>query len=201
MWLLGRRLAAAGYRTRLFGYSVSLEPFADIVDRWVDHVTVGVDEDGGVGWAVVGHSLGNLITRAAADRLPGGWRAMAMIAPPNRSPAAARALQDVPVFKLVTRDTGDRLRREGWASELPPPPVPTLVIAGDAGPRQDWLPLGQEPNDGLVTVEETRLEGARHVVVPALHTFLMNRRDVTEEILRFFAETSDSSGRVAGGSA
>jgi hypothetical protein len=38
MALLAVRLARRGYATSSFGYTVTAEGFADIVDRFVDHV-------------------------------------------------------------------------------------------------------------------------------------------------------------------
>ena len=41
-------------------------------------------------------------------------------------------------------------------------------------------------NDGTVRVEETRLEGAKDfLVVPRLHTFIMNAREVIDAAIRF----------------
>ena len=53
------------------------------------------------------------------------------------------------------------------------------------------LPLGSGdgPNDGIVTVEETRLPGSRHFAeVPSCHTFIM-RDDRTIAMTLRFLET------------
>ena len=63
---------------------------------------------------------------------------------------------------------------ESYVNRLPPAPtgVEIGVIAGKS--------------DGKVTIASTHLAGeADHVVVPAFHSFIMNRKDVFEHIDSF----------------
>ena len=63
------------------------------------------------------------------------------------------------------------------------------VIAGEGSLSRlgSWLIPG--PDDGLVGVEATRVEGMTDfMVVPASHTFLMNRPDVLNAVETFLAE-------------
>ena len=46
-----------------------------------------------------------------------------------------------------------------------------------------FFPLGDEPNDGVLKVSETRLTGVPLVLVPALHTYLMNSRIVVRDLV------------------
>ena len=60
------------------------------------------------------------------------------------------------------------------------------IVTGDRSisPLGSWLIPG--PDDGKVGVDRARVEGATDfMVVPATHTFIMNRRDVAEEVVHF----------------
>ncbi len=186
MTLLGHRLQRAGFRIEYFGYSVTFERLDRIAKRFARKVRDLVADEGAP-YGVVGHSLGNIITRMAAAELPPQFARFVMLAPPNQSPTLARRLRDNPIFRLVTGDAGQRLGDDAFYTDLPVPDVPTLVVAGTAGPRSSSLPLGDQANDGVVRLDETQLEDVPIVEVPALHTFLMNRRDVADTVVDFLA--------------
>src|SRR5690606_17234711 len=95
-----------------------------------------------------------------------------MLAPPNQGSHQAdlaagrlgRILKPLPELRTDAASTARVL-------DLPPG-IEVGVIAGKY--------------DGKVSVDETHLEGeTAHVVVPATHSFLMLRGDVTELTLRF----------------
>ena len=139
----------------------------------------------------VTHSLGGLVARLALAELanvPSAPRPhrLVMCAPPSRGAAMARLLHAHargfarPIFGPVL----DELAR---GLEVPLPTVPFLVIAGAKGARIN--PLLEGPDDGIVTVEETKLEGMReHLVVDAIHTFVMGHPDAMAAATRFVSE-------------
>lgn len=200
MAILAWRLERAGHASHLFGYQVVTDDLESIADRLVERVVEVLEEDAQertastddasalpepVPYAIIGHSLGNVITRLASPSLAPGWARFILLAPPNRPSTLALGLRHNRLFRMLTGDTGRRLADPAFFDHLPVPDVPSLVIAGTAGPRAAWLPLGDTPNDGIVTAAETRLAGVPHIEVPALHTFLMNRKDVLDAILAF----------------
>jgi hypothetical protein len=140
----------------------------------------------------VTHSLGGILLRHMADRLP--WRGAVMLAPPNAGSRVAAALGPHPLFRWMFGPAGQEVGRpDRW----PAPPRPFAIIAGTAGARgaspPSWLvaargmlPAG-EPSDGTLTVAETRLDGmADFATVPASHTWIMDHPEVAPMILRFF---------------
>lgn len=209
MWPLAVRLKRAGHRPSLFGYFVAFETFDQIVNRYLRQVNQVLAEDREAGldiseWGVIGHSLGNLITRKASPALPPGFARFVMLAPPNQPPASARRLRNNFLFKALTKDAGQTVSDPSFYDDLPVPDVPSLVIAGDAGPMLQWLPFNG-PHDSVVQVEETRLDDIPVLQIPAMHTFMMNRRDVTDVILAFLehgdgerviVESDGEDGRV-----
>jgi len=206
MFLLAWRLRQAGHQPSLFGYAVTIRSLDEIVEQLRAHIAGRMEEDVAakgeqdepLPYAVIGHSLGNLLTRMASPSLPAGFCRFVQLAPPNQSPASARMLGDQPLFQLLTQDTGSKLIDEDFFAALPVPEVPTLILAGDGGPRQTFLPpFRGEPNDGVLSVEETRLPGVAHLVLPAIHTFIMNRRDTTRAILSFLTDAQEDAARLA----
>lgn len=192
MSILAYRLRRAGHQTTSFGYHTLVEDVDAMAARLARRVTavLAKDGDGGeqpVPYAVVGHSLGNVITRLASPDLPPGFARFIMLAPPNQPPVVAAALKENFLFRLITRDAGRKLTDPDFFAQLPQPDVPTLIIAGTRGLRAAWLPFHGEVNDGIVRLEETRLDGVPRIEVKGIHSFLMNRRDVCAEILRFLA--------------
>ncbi|MEM9592642.1 MAG: alpha/beta fold hydrolase [Acidobacteriota bacterium] len=200
MWLLSQRLRRAGHRTSTFGYTVTLEGLETIGERFLGHIRDGLAKErarsGGAEpeFAVVGHSLGNVVTRMVSPRLPAGFGGFVMLAPPNRSPAMARLLGDNPVFQAVTQDAGRKLVDDEFFERLPVPDVPALIIAGTRGPQLRWLPFGEQAHDAVVGVDEARLDGIPLVEVPAVHTFLMNRGDVFALIREFLDRRTAHKG-------
>ncbi len=199
MALLARRLRAAGHRPSAFSYFVTRDPLERIAERLVAHVDEArADAGDDEGFAVIGHSLGNVITRLALPRLPALSR-FVMLAPPNRPPVLARTFSTNPLFRALTRDAGDKLTDEEFFRRLPLPTAPTLIVAGTRGPRARWLPFSGAASDGVLGVEETRLPGIAHVEVPAIHTFIMNDAEVARLTLRFLqagslVESTDRRG-------
>lgn len=185
--LLAMRLERAGIRTSRFGYSVLAHNLDEIAGRFARHVH---ERAAGGPYAIVGHSLGNVIARMASPRLPPGLARLAMLAPPNRSPRLARYFETHPLYRALTRDAGQRLADASFYDALPVPAVPTLVFAGTVGPRARWLPFEGAPSDGVVAVDETHLPGAEHREVPVIHTLIMNDARVAAEITKFLRDAA-----------
>ena len=172
MWWMGQSLERQGYRVVNWGYS----SYTDSVPGL--GAALARDVERGLGGAprvhFVGHSLGNVIVRwMLANDAPGRVGRVVMLAPPNQGSAAADRWAPYlgrvmpPIAELRTA-SGSTVR----ALPAAPPGVEVGVIAG--------------ARDGKVSVDETRLPGARdHVVVPAAHTFIMDRPDVHRLTARF----------------
>ncbi len=179
-------------RTSQFAYRVTQHDLAQIGARFVAHVRSHAAGP----YAIVGHSLGNVIARMASPTLPPGLQRLVMLAPPNRSPRLAQRFHRLPVYDALFRDAGQRLADPAFYADLPVPNVPTLVFAGSLGPRARWLPFEGAMSDSVVAVDETFLPNADHRVVPAMHTMIMNDAEVTRAIVEFLAETTSAEVSV-----
>jgi len=181
---LAWHLRRQGHSTSSFGYSVRARALDAIAEGFLAHVDAGLRARPGEPYAIVGHSLGNIITRVLTDRLPERLAGFVMLAPPNNSPSLARAFGRRRIYRAFTGDAGQRLGDTAFYAALPRPSAPCLIIAGNR--TTPLLPYrGEAESDGIVSVDETRLEGVRHEVVPAVHSLIMNHPRARQIITGF----------------
>ena len=170
---LTRFLRKMGYRTERLGYVAALENFERIRTRVRRRLEVLALD--GEPYAVIGHSLGGLVLRAALSGLEPPPVHLIMLATPNQAPRLASRLHRLWPYRLVCGESGQLLARQEFFAQLPPPPVPYTIIAGSGGPRGPRSPFGDDANDWLVTVEETKISPAdRPRIFQVGHTFMMN---------------------------
>jgi hypothetical protein len=138
----------------------------------------------------VSHSLGGLVIRQLCT-YEAPWREamsrIVMLAPPNRGASLASMLDKGGVIRSILGPSYVQIA-EGFAETLPVPDVPFAIYAGDAP---------GVPGDGLLLVDETRLEGAaEHHVVPVVHTFIMNHPEVIRGTTAFLSAAPNERGRA-----
>ncbi|MFN2569046.1 MAG: alpha/beta fold hydrolase [Candidatus Dormibacteria bacterium] len=191
-WSLGRLarfLRKQGYRPERMGYVAAIESFDRIrtrVRRRLESLARS-----GEPYAVIGHSLGGLALRAAMSGLKPAPAHLIMLATPNQSPRLARRLHRFWPYRLACGESGQLLARQEFFSQLPVPRVPYTIIAGTGGPRGPQSPFGDDANDWLVAVEETKITPAdRPTIVPVGHTFMMNDRQVHAAIGRALGQVA-----------
>lgn len=181
MALLAYRLRRHGFRTAIFGYSVAVEKFSSVLARLQRFIEARCDEQA---YIVVGHSLGGVLLRCVLPKLPRLPAACFLLAPPSRACVFARLLAPHLPYRVVTGEMGQLLADEQFMQGVPIPQCPTWIYAGTGGPSSRFFPIGGEPNDGVLKVSETRLVGVPLVLVPAMHTFLMNSRVVVRDLVK-----------------
>lgn len=170
--LLSLRLRRSGYETHLFSYSPRRESLDELTQRLKALIDNEVEASV---YHFIGHSLGNIIVRNGfRTGYPAGLKRIVMLSPPNGPAALASTMRHSRVYKWMTGDSGQKLGDEGFYHQLPVPTVEFGVVAGDKGHRVGF----NEPNDGVVRVENTKLEGMRDwVLVHHTHTFIMMASD------------------------
>jgi len=186
MALLGHRLSKGGLDVSFFGYSVVWETTEECAERLRKKAfEVG---SSGEGWVIVGHSLGAVLSRMVFPKL--GHRrptACIFLSPPSRACLLAKLVHGhTPLFRWLTRDAGRLLADQDFMSALPVPNVPMRIYAGTAGPTGRLSPFGNEPNDAILTVEDTRIGAGETVIeVPAIHSLIMNSELAAKDILEY----------------
>ena len=197
MVLLVDRLERANFRVVNFGYPSTREPIEALVARLRETIEECCWEDRDRIHFVT-HSLGGILIRVyLAQHSPAHAGRVVMLSPPNQGSEIADAVSESPILsELFLGPAGSRLVTDsaGIVVELGPPNYELGIITGSRSlnPIGSWLIPG--PDDGKVGVDRARLEGADAFrVIPATHTFIMNRQDVADECIHFLRE-----GRFSG---
>jgi hypothetical protein len=185
MSILAARLRANNIRPHLFGYSVTFEKWDKCTQRLERYVQKRVKDND---YIMIGHSMGSVLTRAILPRLFHKPSACFFLAPPTRVCKAARILTPRPLAKLLGGEFGQLLANEQFMGSLPSTGVPIKIYAGTGGPRGRYSPFGDEPNDGVLTIEEASLPDVPLQRIPILHPFIMNSKVVSRDIVRIASD-------------
>lgn len=180
-------LQNSGWSTEQFGYLASAETFDRIVQRLRVRLQILASQGN---YGIVAHSLGGLLTRVALGlgsiTQPEHF---VMLGTPNQPPRLAPYAWRLPPFRWWTGQCGFNLTDPAFFASLPAIGSHYTIIAGTGGPRGVWSPFGDELNDGIVALSETRLSGQDKIVqFPVMHTFMMNDSQVQKMILQAFGQ-------------
>jgi pimeloyl-ACP methyl ester carboxylesterase len=182
-------LEAAGYATLNLDYasrSKSLGLLADDIHCPITSFAGKID--GSLHFAA--HSMGGLLTRAYLARYrPERLGRVVMLGTPNGGSEIADALRSLSAYRRYFGPAGQQLttiRDPATSALLPAVDYPVGIIAGN----RSIYPISRlflpRPNDGRVSVENTKLDGmADHVVISTAHPWLMRNRQAIELTLVF----------------
>lgn len=188
MALLSSRLRKAGYNVVTLTYPSTSEPIEVLVDglgKALDECCSGDLHEVNF----VTHSLGGVLVRSyLSDRPEAHGGRVVMLSPPSQGSEIIDAFADSPMLQSFLGPSGSRLGTDsaGIAKQLGPVTFDLGIITGNRSlnPIGSWLIPG--PDDGKVGVERAKVAGAADfLVLPATHTFIMNRRDVADETVYF----------------
>jgi pimeloyl-ACP methyl ester carboxylesterase len=185
-----RAIEAAGFLTLNVGYASRhkrLEMLAkDIhpaVSRFADSIEGSTH--------FVCHSMGGLLARVyLSQQRPVRLGRVAMLGTPNAGSEIADSLKNFIFYRAFFGPAGQQLvthRDPITEILLPPVNYPVGIIAGNRSidPIASTLFL-RGPNDGRVTVENTKLEGmADHIVVGASHPWLVRHDVAIDQTIAF----------------
>jgi pimeloyl-ACP methyl ester carboxylesterase len=202
MVVLRTRLGNAGFHVVNFGYPSTSEEIEVLVDRLEGAVATCRRDTGGV-LHFVTHSMGGVLVRSYFERESAevGGRVV-MLSPPSQGSEIIDAFADSRLLRAVLGPAGARLGTDsdGIAQELGGINFSLGIIAGDRSinPIGRWVFSG--PNDGKVSVARAQVDGAADfLVLPATHTFIMNRGDVAEQVVHFLKRGAFRKDVAAGG--
>jgi pimeloyl-ACP methyl ester carboxylesterase len=137
----------------------------------------------------VTHSLGGILVRKylSENEIEDLGRVV-MLGPPNQGSAAVDELEGVPGFDWLNGPAGRQLGKgeDSVPLQLGPADFELGVIAGNRTIDPITSAVLENPDDGRVSVADTKLDGmADFIVVDHSHAFMMRMRQTIELTIRF----------------
>lgn len=137
----------------------------------------------------VAHSLGGILLRQyLSEKDIAELGRVVMLGPPNQGSAAVDELRGFPGFDWLNGPAGLQLGKgeESLPLKLGPAGFELGVIAGNRTIDPITSSVLENPDDGRVSVEDTKLDGMTDfVVVEHSHAFMMRMRRPIELTIRF----------------
>jgi pimeloyl-ACP methyl ester carboxylesterase len=194
-----RELENAGFSTANIDYPSrehTVEELADIAVA--EGLEACRDAEGLERIHFVTHSLGGILVRQylSTNEIAELGRVV-MMGPPNQGSAAVDELIDVPGFDWLNGPAGRQLGKgeDSVPLKLGPADFELGVIAGNRTIDPVTSAVLENPDDGRVSVDDTRLDGmADFVVVDHSHAFMMRMRRPIELTIEFLRPGSFKPG-------
>lgn len=185
MLLMKQRIARHGYRVTTYSYPtvrLDMEENAVRLSRYCDSLDARRIH-------LVGHSLGCLVAIRAAQALPRARLGrIVVMGPPFTDSYSARRVQRLPGGRSIIGRCIDQ-----WLVTKRASGCESLDVGVIAGNRRFGLgclfaPALPKPNDGVVSVEETRVPHMRdHIVLGVSHTAMLISTEVVHQVCAFLA--------------
>lgn len=187
MGRLARHLTAQGHQVVNLPYPSRRHEPDQLMNHVASEIRTHLSSDTRLHF--VTHSLGGIIVRALlADDPPPNLGRTVMLAPPNKGSELADLLSGRLPFSWTLGPTLPHLgtHETSFPRLLPAADFELGIIAGRGFLNPIGAAVVASPNDGVVSVESTRLEGMDDfIVVNRSHTFIMQAPEVIAEVAHF----------------
>ena len=178
-----------GYHVSNIDYPSRDKPVPALAEEAVPRGLEQCREAGASPVNFVTHSLGGILVRQYySQHSPENVDRVVMMGPPNQGSEVVDNLKDVPGFDLLNGPAGRQLGtgENSIPDDLGPVNFETGIIAGTESINLVLSTFLEEPNDGKVSVENTKVEGmCAFVTLPAMHPFMMQNENVIQEVRNF----------------
>lgn len=184
-----KSLGRFGYRVINHAYPARKQPIEQLAEESLHQLITASLDSAQTTIHFITHSFGSIILRYYLKHhpLPNLGRVV-MLSPPNRGTELVDKYKDNPVFQLVNGPAGMQMGTD--ESSLPVLLGPVDYEVGVIAGTRTLNPLASRhlegPDDGVVAVERTKVEGmSDFMVAPASHTFIMMRTDIIQQTIHF----------------
>ena len=185
-------LEEAGYRTANIDYPSREKEIAELANLAVEEGLAACRADADVDKInFVTHSLGGILVRQylSTNTIEELGRVV-MLGPPNQGSIAADDFSGIPGYDWLNGPAGHQLGKgkDSVPLALGPVDFDLGVIAGNRSIDPITSAVLKDPDDGRVSVEDTKVEGMKDfIVVPNSHAFMMRMKgpiELTKTFLR-----------------
>jgi triacylglycerol lipase len=177
----------AGYQVYNFPYASTEKSPEALVDELTNRVSACCTEAPALHF--VGHSLGGILVRAyLAENKPPNVGRVVMLAPPNRGSELVDRFGNSSIFQWIMGPSALQLGTgaDSLPNRLPAPSVEIGVIAATGSVNPIGSILIPNEDDGMVSLESTKLDGmADFLVVSSSHAFIMRSDEVGRQVVHF----------------
>ncbi len=186
MLLMKQRIARCGYRVTTYSYPAlrfDLDQNAARLAHFCDALP-------GAKVHLVAHSMGALVAVRAAPLMPRSRLGrLVLLGPPLKDCYSARRVQRIPGGRaIIGRSIGQWLAAPRRCS-FDALEVGVIAGTGRVGLGRFFAHTLPKPNDGVVSVEETRAVGLRdHVVMSVSHSVMLVSPAVVHQVCAFLGE-------------
>lgn len=184
---LARLLESRGYTTSIFSYRSVRDRFADHVPACAAHLQQVMETQNPKRLNIVGHSMGGLVALKTIRYC----KQQGIALPPGRQVLLGSPLNGSLIAQQRTRSGAVLIGRSQATLAQPqiqlPGDRPTGVIAGSVSRGTGrWLSKLPSPNDGTVSVAETKLPLLTdHIVLGVSHSGMLLQAGVVTQIVHF----------------
>lgn len=185
MALVERALRRRGYEVVNWQYpsrKKSLENIADLLHERMQKYD-------GRRVSFVTHSMGGIVVRTYLNKYkPANPGRLVMIAPPNQGAFLADLFGNWLAYRLILGPAGQQLRQgeQGACASAGSPCCEFGIIAGGTGRARGMNPLVPGDNDGTISVECTKLDGAKDfLVLPYAHVHIQFMPRTVRNVISF----------------
>ena len=186
---LEKHLTLAGYRVLNLAYSSNRLSIDTVVDGVLTNAVARSCQVPGTTVHFVTHSIGGIVVRRYLQRhpLPNLGRVV-MLAPPNQGSQLVDRFRDAWLFRLIHGPAGVQMATgaDSFIASLAPVTFELGIIAGNRSLNPLYSRMISGPDDGVVAVERTKVDGMMaHMVMPYSHTFIMYHGPVIRQVIHF----------------
>jgi len=187
MWRMSHSLRLAGYPAHNTGYPSTHHPIQYLADSYVRPAVEKLSDAGKIHF--VTHSLGGILVRQYLQKhsIPKGSR-IVMLSPPNHGSEVADKLTNWKPYQWLNGPAGQQLgtNKNSVPNQLGPIDYEAGIITGNKSTNPLFSSWINGEDDSKVSVSSARLtEMKDFLVVPASHSFIMNKTEVIRQVIHF----------------